>query len=470
MKEYRIFSAGDWITGSYIIPVYNKYNGELLAHVHGADETIIQKSVEKAKNNFSRFSKLSADIRYQECLFIASELKKRRNDFALTIAKEAGKPLRNAEAEVDRAILVFTLAAEEATRLPREYIGLDRTVAGRGKEGLIRYFPSGPVAGISPFNFPLNLAVHKIAPAFAAGCPILLKPSSLTPLSTLLLAEIVQQTEHLKHGLFILPSDRKNGNLLVEHPDIRILSFTGSPEVGWKMKQNAGKKKVILELGGNAAVVIDKDTDIQKHLSSFLTGAFSYSGQICIHAQRFIVHKDIYESFKNIFIREVSKLKSGDPCDASTDYSVLIDEPNAERIESWISEAVQTKANLLTGGKRINSFVEATVLENVLPDCKVYKEEVFGPVITLEEFTTDEEAIRKVNASRFGLQCGIYTNRIDFLKYCFEEIEVGGIIHNQVPTLRFDNMPYGGMKDSGLGREGVSYAVREYMEPRILVW
>lgn len=470
MKTWACFLAGEWVEGKNSITITDKYSGEKYALVHAADQVLLELAIKKAKENFYKFRYLPSYVKYEECMFIANELHLRKTEFARNIAIEAGKPIKYAMAEVERAVQVFIIAAEESKRLPKEYISLDWTPNGKNRDGLIKWFPSGVIAGISPFNFPLNLAVHKIAPAFASGCPIILKPSSLTPTSVLMLAEIVNQTQNLRHLLFILPTDRNTGNALVSHPGISVLSFTGSPEVGWKMKEMSGKKKVILELGGNAAVVIDKNTDIDKHLASFIYGAFAYSGQICIHAQRFIVHEACYDEFKQKISEQTKKLKTGSPLDETTDISVMIDEHNTDRVEDWIREAVNKKAVVCCGNIREMNILYPTILEQVPPECKVYAEEAFGPVITIESFNKEEEAVQKVNNSRFGLQCGVYTESIDFLKYCFENIEAGGIIHNQVPTLRFDHMPYGGVKDSGLGREGLAYAIRDYMEPKILVW
>jgi glyceraldehyde-3-phosphate dehydrogenase (NADP+) len=470
MNTWACFLAGEWVDGNNFITVTDKYTGEKHALVHAADQSLLELAVKKAKENFYKYRNLPSYVKYEECLFIAQEVQKKKQELAKNIAIESGKPLKYALAEAERAVQVFTIAAEEAKRLPKEYLSMDWTPNGKNREGLVKWFPAGVVAGISPFNFPLNLAVHKIAPAFASGCPIILKPSSLTPTSVLMLAEIVNQTQNLRHLLFILPTDRLTGNELVRHPDISVLSFTGSPEVGWKMKEMAGKKKVILELGGNAAVVIDKNTDIDKHLASFIYGAFAYSGQICIHAQRFIVHEACYDEFKLKISEQTKKLKTGSPLDETSDISVMIDEQNADRVEDWINEAVGKKAVVCCGNKREKNILYPTIVENVPVDCKIYAEETFGPVITIESFENKEEAVQKVNNSRFGLQCGIYTESIEFMKYCFENIEVGGIIHNQVPTLRFDHMPYGGIKDSGIGREGVAYAIRDYMEPKILVW
>jgi glyceraldehyde-3-phosphate dehydrogenase (NADP+) len=349
-------------------------------------------------------------------------------------------------------------------------MSLDWTPNGKSKEGIVNYFPIGLVAGISPFNFPLNLAVHKIAPAIAAGCPIILKPASSTPLSTLELAKIIDKTNLPKGMVSILPMDRVTGNLLVTDERFNLLSFTGSPAVGWPMKAQCGKKKIVLELGGNAGVIISESANLNDILNKCVGGAFAYSGQICIHAQRFFVHPKHYDVFLSLLKTESEKLIIGDPLKPETQLSSMIDEANAIRVEAWVNEAIEQGAKLVTGGKRNGVFYEATILTNTSSAMKVNSEEVFGPVICVEKYDdTIKDAVKKINDSKFGLQCGVFTDSVSELDYCFNSIEVGGVIHNDVPTIRFDQMPYGGIKESGLGREGVKYAIMDMLEPKVLV-
>jgi len=402
-------------------------------------------------------------------MFIANELKKRKLEFAEVLSLESAKPIKYAVGEIDRSIQTFTVAAEEAKRLSAEYMSLDWTPAGEDKKGLVKYFPVGLVAGISPFNFPMNLAVHKIAPAIAAGCPIILKPSSSTPLSTLKLAQIIAQTDLPKGAISILPMDRETGNLLVTDNRFKLLSFTGSPEVGWKMKSQAGKKKVVLELGGNAGVIVTNSADLDLAVQKCLVGGFAYSGQVCIHAQRIYVQEEIFKEFVSKFIPLVQNLKVGDPINSETDISSMIDEQNAIRVEQWVDEAVLDGASVLTGGKRNDSYYSPTILSKTTDEMKICALEVFGPVVTLEPFKSFEEAIDNVNKSDFGLQAGVFTNKIDEMNLAFNKLEVGGVIINDVPTFRVDHMPYGGVKDSGLGREGVKYAIHDMVEAKILV-
>lgn len=468
-NTFLIYLAGKFVESNTILEVINPYNNSVVGKTWLASKSQIEEAIEIACSNKEQLIDLPSYKRYEILMYIATELKKQREQFALLLSREAAKPLKYALAEIDRSILTFTIAAEESKRLPKEYISLDWTPAGCKKEGLVKYFPIGLVSGITPFNFPLNLAVHKIAPAIAAGCPIIIKPASATPLSCLKLAQIIHQSELPKGAFSVLPADRATGDLLVTDERIKLLSFTGSPKVGWKMKNNAGKKKVVLELGGNAGLIITPSAHINKALEKALTGAFSYAGQVCIHTQRIFVHKSLKESFINSFVEKTQKLNRGAPDDLNTDITSMIDEANAMRVELWINEAINSGAKLLCGGKRKGSFIEPTVLTNTQHTMKVRCEEVFGPVVTIDEYETFEEAVKKINEGEFGLQAGIFTNNIQEMNYAFNYIDAGGVIINDVPTLRLDHMPYGGVKNSGLGREGIKYAIMEMMEPKILV-
>ncbi|MBL7906505.1 MAG: aldehyde dehydrogenase family protein [Bacteroidales bacterium] len=464
-----IFLAGKFIQTSRLLEVKNPYNGSLVATTFQAGTSELESAVAVAVAVKSELRSLPSYRKYGALMHIRNRLSERRDEFARTLMLESGKPLRYAFGEIDRSIQTFTVAAEESKRLPSEYLSLDWTPAGERKEGLVKYFPVGVVAGIAPFNFPLNLAVHKLAPAIAAGCPVIIKPSSSTPLSTLLLSEIIAETGLPEGAVSVLPMDRETGNRLVTDPRIALLSFTGSPEVGWRMKAAAGKKKVVLELGGNAGVIVAESADLHNALRKCLTGAFSYSGQVCIHTQRIYVHRSVFDDFAAQFTRLVSELRTGDPALLETEFSAMIDEPNAARVEAWIAEAVAGGARVLCGGTRVGTMVAPTVLSGTTPEMKVCGEEVFGPVVTLEPYDRFGEAVELINGSRFGLQAGIFTNHLDEINLAFERIEAGGVIINDVPTFRVDHMPYGGIKDSGQGREGVKYAMMDMLEPRILV-
>lgn len=469
MKTYKLYSAGKFLTSKKVLEVRNPYNGALVAKTWLADKSILNKAIEKALSLQDTLRALSSLQKFTILSQISQELNANRKYLAEIMAMESAKPLKYTLAEIDRSVQTFLIAAEESKRLPKDYMSLDWTANGAGREGLINYFPIGLVAGIAPFNFPMNLAVHKLAPAIAAGCPIILKPASSTPLSCLELAKIIDKTDLPKGAVSILPMDRETGNLLVTDERFQLLSFTGSPEVGWKMKAQAGKKKVVLELGGNAATIIAESADLKDALPKSLMGAFSYSGQICIHAQRFIVHESHVKAFTAAMKAATLKLKYGNPVKTDTDISAMIDEENAIRVEQWIAEALKQGAKLICGGKRKGTYVEPTILTNCNASMKVYAEEVFGPVICINSYKTIQEAIDMANNTKFGLQCGVFTDSVAELDQCFRQIHVGGIIHNHVPTLRFDQMPYGGIKESGLGREGVKYAIMDMMEAKVLV-
>lgn len=468
-KNYSIYSAGKFITTNQTLEVHNPFDHSLVATTYLADKFVLEESIIKALSVKHQLQELAPQKKHTILRQISNEIYANRKRLAEVLSLESAKPLKYALAEIERSAFTFFIAAEESKKDRSEQLKLNRINDTDQREGIVEYFPVGLVAGIAPFNFPLNLAVHKIAPAIASGCPIILKPASRTPLSCLELAKIIDRTELPKGAVSILPMDRETGNLLVTDERYKLLSFTGSPDIGWKMKAQSGKKKVVLELGGNAATIITPSADLKDALPKSLMGAFAYSGQICIHAQRFIVHSSVYDTFVNELKNITANLKSGNPLDTSTDISNMIDEANAIRVESWINEAIQQGARLIYGGKRNGSYVEPTILTNCNRTMKVYAEEVFGPVICINSYDTIEDAIQQTNNTKFGLQCGVFTNDKSELDKCFKQIEVGGVIHNHVPTLRYDQMPYGGVKDSGLGREGVKYAMHDMLEPKILV-
>lgn len=468
-QTFKIYCAGEFVSTSRQLAVSNPFSRTTIANTFLAGEPEFEKAIQSAIKVQEELAGSASFVRYAILKQISDELFLLRQQFAELITFESGKPIRYALAEVDRSIQTFIVAAEESKRLPKEYMSIDWTQAGTGKEGILKYFAIGIVAGISPFNFPLNLAVHKIAPAIASGCPIILKPSSLTPLSTLMLAQIINRTELPKGAISILPMDRQTGNKLVTDNRISLLSFTGSPEVGWKMKQDAGNKKVVLELGGNAGVIVSHGSDLETAATKCVAGGFAYSGQVCIHTQRIYVMRDLFEAFSKLFVKKTKLLKPGNPIDPSTDMAVMIDETNAIRVEKWVNEAVENGATILTGGTREKSFMPPTVLTGTRETMQVCAAEVFGPVVVIEPVDSFAEAIRRVNAGRFGLQAGVFTDSISEMNQAFNNLQVGGVIINDVPTFRVDHMPYGGIKDSGSGREGVKYAILDMMEPRLLV-
>lgn len=469
MKSYKIYQAGSFIETGTPLEVVNPYTAEVFARTWLAGPDELETAIQRGKEAEEEMKELPSHRKYRALMQVSQGIKEKRFSLAESLARQSGKPMKYALGETDRAVQGFLIAAEESKRLPREYIPIDWTPKGEGREGLVRHFPRGLTAGISPFNFPMNLAVHKIAPALAAGNPIILKPARSTPLSVLELAKIIDQTDLPRGALSVLPMDRQAGNQLVTDERIRMLSFTGSPEVGWKMKQRAGKKKVALELGGNAGVIVSSSAEVEDAVNKSVFGGFAYSGQVCIHAQRIYVHKDIYDGFSQRFVEQVEKLRKGDPLKEDTDISVLIDQHEANRVEEWVNQAVEQGARILTGGQKTGGYYEPTVLTNTRRDMKVCAQEIFGPVVTLEPFDDFGEAVEEVNNSDYGLQAGVFTNNIKEMNMAYEKLEVGGVIINHVPTFRVDQMPYGGMKDSGFGREGISYSIREMTEPKLLV-
>ena len=466
---FKIYCAGKFISSPVTHSVTNPFDKSLVANTFLAGEPELEMALSAAGIVEEELAVVPSYLRYKILMQISEELLSLRQQFAELITLESGKPIRYALAEVDRSVQTFIVAAEESKRLPSEYMSIDWTPAGSGKEGIVKYFPVGIVAGIAPFNFPLNLAVHKIAPAIASGCPIIVKPSSLTPLTTLMLAQIIDHTALPKGAVSILPMDRQTGNKLVTDERISLLSFTGSPEVGWKMKRDAGNKKVILELGGNAGVIISHGTDLEAAAAKCVAGGFAYSGQVCIHTQRIYVLRDLFEAFAKSFVEKVKILNPGNPMDPKTDMAVMIDEANAQRVENWIKEAVAGGATILTGGQRADNFMQPTVLTGSQEQMQVCAGEVFGPVVVIEPVANFIEAVNRINSGRFGLQAGVFTDSINEMNIAFNKLNVGGVIINDVPTFRVDHMPYGGIKDSGSGREGVKYAIMDMMEPRLLV-
>jgi len=469
MENYKFYLGGHFETSSTPLKIVNPFTGEVFAKTWLAGQKELERAIETGLKAESEMRELPVYQRFEALSFISSELKKRKEQLAEILAMESGKPLRYALGEIDRASQTFLVAAEETKRIGGEYISLDWTPPGEGREGWVKYFPIGLISGIAPFNFPMNLAVHKIAPALAAGNPIILKPSRSTPLSVLELARIIDQTNLPEGAVSIFPMDRETGNQLVTDPRFKMISFTGSPAVGWKMKREAGKKRVLLELGGNAGVIVSKTADIPYAVERCLIGGYAYSGQVCIHVQRIYVHEAVYDGFAEAFVDRVKQLKMGDPLDPETEISVMIDRENADRVEEWVNEAVVDGARILCGGGKKQSYYEPTVLTETHAQMKVCSLEIFGPVVTLEKFSSFDQALSFVNDSRYGLQAGVFTNEISEMNVSFQKLQVGGVIINDVPTFRVDHMPYGGIKDSGYGREGLKYAIHEMMEPKLLV-
>jgi acyl-CoA reductase-like NAD-dependent aldehyde dehydrogenase len=469
IRSMGYFLNGGWSTHGRESVVTAPYDHSVLAVLSEAERSDAEVAVESAVQAFAATRRMSSQQRASILREIAQALTNRREEFARTICQEAAKPIKTARVEVDRAINTFQIAAEESTRIYGEYLPLDTLDSTAGRWGIVRRFPLGPVFAITPFNFPLNLVAHKVAPAIAAGCPIILKPAPQTPISALLLAEIIDDTSWPDGALAVMPLSNESAGMLVSDERIKLLTFTGSAAVGWQLKNQAGKKRVTLELGGNAGVIVHKDADLEYAVHRCVAGGFSYAGQTCISVQRIVVHHDLFEEFKTRLVEGARKLKCGDPMQESTDVPPLIREQDAVRVAQWIDEAVEAGAKLLCGGKRNGSLVEPAVLTETTPNMRVNNAEVFGPVVTVEEYETFDEALNLINNSEYGLQAGLFTRDAVLIQTAFEEIEVGGLIVGDVPTFRVDQMPYGGVKNSGLGREGLRYAIEDMTERKLMV-
>ncbi|MFT6268707.1 MAG: acyl-CoA reductase-like NAD-dependent aldehyde dehydrogenase [Alphaproteobacteria bacterium] len=467
--KYPYFLANKAVFANTDLDVTNKYTQEVATKVALADATVIDQAIAAAEAAQPALNKMPAYKRQQILEHCVMRFKERFDELAYALCIEAGKPIKDARGEVTRLIDTFKIAAEEAVRISGEVIELEITERARGYTGMTKRVPIGPCSFISPFNFPLNLAAHKVAPAIAAGCAFVLKPASRTPLGAIIMGEVLAETDLPEGAFSILPCSRDGADLFTTDERFKLLSFTGSPDVGWALKAKAGKKPVVLELGGNAACVVDHDTDLNDAVERIVFGAYYQSGQSCISVQRIIVHSDIYDEFKQAYVDKVSKLIHGDPLEESTFIGPMIAESEAKRLEQWINQAVEKGADLLCGGQRDGAMLQATILENVPSDCDVNSEEAFGPVSVISRFTDFDEALKEVDNSQFGLQAGIFTRDIYKAHQAWNQLEVGGVVIGDVPSWRVDNMPYGGVKESGLGREGIRYAIEDMTEIRLMV-
>jgi len=469
VRTQGFYLQGRWIEEGTPVEIRAPYDGAPLAQVFQATSEHVERAIQAAVRAFGSTRRLPAFERQRVLRSIAQQITSRKEEFARTLAQEAGKPIKVARTEIERGIFTFTVAAEETTRIPGEYLSLDWQQFTAGRWGIVRRYPVGPLVGITPFNFPLNLVAHKVAPAIASGCPIILKPAPQTPLTAFLLAETVEQAG-LPDGAFnVLPLSNEDAGLLVSDERIKLISFTGSAPVGWDIKRRAGKKKVVLELGGNAGVIVHGDSDVAWAAERCVTGGFSYAGQTCISVQRILVERPAFGKFTDKLLAGVKNLKIGDPLDEDTDLGPLIRESDAIRAAEWVQEAVRNGATQLCGGKRRGPVLEPTVLTGTRPDMKVNCQEIFAPVVTVEPYDDFSQALRLINESPYGLQAGVFTRDVNRIFQAYEELEVGGVIAGDVPSFRIDHMPYGGVKDSGLGREGLRYAIEEMTEPRLLV-
>jgi acyl-CoA reductase-like NAD-dependent aldehyde dehydrogenase len=467
-QEFSAYIAGKWTQTGSRRELHAPFDDSHFATVHLCGPRELEQAIAAGARAAPAVAALSSYERASICRAVAAGLRQRREEIALGMCYESGKPIGDAFAEVDRAEHCFEIAAAEAERIYGEVIPLDLRPSSADRWAITRRFPIGLVAGIAPFNFPLNLAVHKVAPAMAVGCPIVLKPATQTPTSMLKLAEIIDGTAWPKGALSVVPAPREAADVLTTDERIQLLSFTGSAEVGWSMKARAGKKRVVLELGGNAAAIIDESADLAYAMPKLIYGAFSYAGQKCISIQRIFVHARRWEEFANAFVDSARRVKSGDPRDADVMVGPMIDEANARRVESWIEEARGLGASVLLEGKRKGALVPPTVLSGVPRAARLDREEAFGPTVNLERVADFDEAIARVNDSAFGLQCGVFTRDLNHAWRAFERLAVGGVIINDAPSYRIDHMPYGGVKDSGFGREGIRFAMQDMTELRMM--
>nr|ACT10822.1 aldehyde dehydrogenase [Syntrichia caninervis] len=472
VKEYRLLLASKPVEADReFLDVTNKYTGEVGAKVQLATHDDVDKAIDAAVAAAPAMAALGAFERKAILEKTVAELKKRAEEIAQILTMESGKPIKDARGEVSRTIDTFQVAAEESVRIYGEHMPLDISARNKGLQGIVKKFPIGPVSMVSPWNFPLNLVAHKVAPALAVGCPFVLKPASRTPLSALILGDILSRIEELPKGAFsVLPVSRADADMFTVDERFKLLTFTGSGPVGWDMKARAGKKKVVMELGGNAPCIVDDYVpDLDYTIQRLINGGFYQGGQSCIHMQRLYVHERLYDEVKAEFLAQVKKLKVGNPFEDDTFIGPMISEKDATRVEDWAKEAVEKGGKLLCGGSRKGAVMQPTVLEDVPMDAMARKEEIFGPVVLLYKYSDFKEAVKECNNTHYGLQSGIFTKDLNKAFYAFEHMEVGGVILNDSPALRVDSQPYGGLKGSGIQREGVKYAMEDMLETKVLV-
>jgi glyceraldehyde-3-phosphate dehydrogenase (NADP+) len=474
MKRAKSFNppliiANRPVRGAARSPIHAPYNGRLIGHAPLSDKRQIEKCIRAAVEGFENTRRQPTHKRRGAVARVAELLKKYEEELTRLLAEEAGKPIDLALGEIRRAQMTFTFAAAELTRFGGEWVPIDQEPRVEGYHAIVERFPVGPIAAIAPYNWPINLVCHKLAPALAVGSSVIVKAPTQTPLSSFRLAEIILEAEPPEGFLSMFYAPHRIAEKIVTDDRIRMLSFTGSPEVGWELKRKCGRKKILLELGGNCAAVVHEDADLDWAASRIVLGGFGYAGQVCIKVQRVFAQQSVYEKFRAMLVEKTRACKTGDPMKKGVVCGPVIDSGNADRIMAWVSEARAKGARVLAGGTRKGNVIAPTLLENVKPSMKVSCREVFGPVVTLSSYKAWPEALKKVNQSRYGLQAGVFTRNTDRIREAFETLEVGGVVANDFPTMRVDNFPYGGVKDSGLGREGVKYAMEEMTEPRVLV-
>ena len=468
-SSYPYYLANRPVAANTDLEVTNKFTGEVATKVALADPEAINEGIAAADKATRAMREMPAYARQDVLMHCVDRFTERHEEMSKALCIEAGKPIKDARGEVTRLIDTFRIAAEEAVRIYGEVMPLDISPRAEGYTGQWKRVPIGACSFISPFNFPLNLAAHKVAPALAVGCPFVLKPASMTPIGALIIGEILAETDLPPGAFSILPARRDGADLFTEDERLKLLSFTGSPGVGWALKKKAGKKPVVLELGGNAAVIVDEDADLEDAVERIIFGAFYQSGQSCIGVQRIMIHESVYDQLREMLVNKTRSLIMGDPLNEDTFIGPVISEKEATRLEDWINSAVSAGGTLLCGGKRDGAMLEATLLEDVPGDQDLVCQEAFGPVAILTRFSSFDEALEDVNSSDFGLQAGIFTRDIYKAQKAWDELEVGGVVIGDVPSWRVDHMPYGGVKESGLGREGIRFAIEDMTEIRMMV-
>ena len=470
-ERYPLIVGGKSEFTGKLTDVTDKYTGAVASRVSTADPAILDRAIALAAKSAKELRKVPPYERRAVLMHCVKRFEERKEELAMSLCIEAGKPIKDARGEVGRLIDTFQIAADEAVRMGGEVMNLELSPRGKGYRGMTQLVPVGPCALISPFNFPLNLVAHKVAPAIATGCPFVLKPATRTPLGALIIGEVLMETSLPKDSYSILPCPRDGADQLVTDERLQLLSFTGSPKVGWDLKARAGKKKVVLELGGNAACVVDEDqsADLEAIVERLIFGGFYQSGQSCISVQRIFAHEKVYDALKERLVAKVSALVMGDPKSDDTFLGPMISEKEAERLEGWTKQAVKAGGKLLCGGKRDGAVMSGTVLENVPKDEAICAQEAFGPVVVLAKYTEFDDVLARVNDSHYGLQAGLFVSDYKKVLRAWDELEVGGVVVGDVPSFRADNMPYGGVKDSGIGREGVRSGMAEMTETRLLV-
>ncbi|MCX6166288.1 MAG: aldehyde dehydrogenase family protein [Ignavibacteriae bacterium] len=473
MEKEKFLIKNEFVSSNETVDIINPYSSEIVKKVYKTNSEHINDSLDYLTNIFPNYKKTPAYLKADLLDAITNKIKQRKEDLAYTITLETGKPIKLSRIEVERAIFTFKTGAEEARRIDGEVIQIDQLKGSEGKFGIVRRFPIGVILAITPWNFPINLVAHKISPALASGNVVLLKPASSSLCCGLEIGKIIKEASE-EVGLDYCPvnvitSSGSEVEKFVSDDRVKMISFTGSPVVGWNLKKKLSMQKISLELGGNAGVIVDEDADVKLAVSKIAVGAFAHAGQSCISVQRVFVHTNIYKEFEKLLLEETKKVKFGNPFEDDTLVGPMINETEAKRVEQWIQEAKDTNGKILCGGKREKAMLEPTIISNAKKEININAKEVFAPLLTLKEFDDFKRAVKEVDDSDFGLQAGVFTINIQNAFYAYENIEVGGVVINDVPTYRMDSMPYGGAKQSGIGKEGIKYAIEEMTERKILV-